>query len=99
MYAVIAVVTILLSTIISGCVYIIMLKNDINELQQINLINSKDLQEKDLAIDTYKKQISTYKNTTKNMEEKKQEYAKNINDIDKLKISNDKIEELRKSLQ
>ena len=33
------------------------------------------------------------------MEEKKQEYAKNINDIDKLKISNDKIEELRKSLQ
>ena len=99
MYAVIAVAIILLSTIISGCVYIIMLKNDINKLQQINLINSKDLQEKDLAIDTYKKQIYTYKNAIKNMEEKKQEYAKNINDIDKLKISNDKIEELRKSLQ
>ena len=80
------------------CVYVIHLKNDISELKQINLINRKELQEQNLAIETYQKQIATYQNTIKKLEEKRQEYVRDFDEIEKIKISNDKIEEFKKSL-
>ena len=97
-YTLICCIAVFVAILAVGCVYVISLKNDISDLRQVNLINSKDLQEKDLAIQTYKKQIFTYQNTIKRLEEKRQEYVKDFEEIDNLKISNDKIEEFRKSL-
>lgn len=85
---------------ITSCViYVMKLKNEINDLQQLNLIYNKVLQEKDLAMKIYKKQIFTYQNTIKQMERKKHEYTKNLNEIEKIKLSDDKLEEFKKSLQ
>ena len=97
-YTLIFCIVIFFVVLVVGCVYVIRLKNDINELRQVNLINSKNLQEKDLAIETYKKQIFTYQNTIKKLEEKRQEYVKDFEEIDNIKISNDKIAEFKKSI-
>ena len=97
-YTLICCIAVFAAILAVGCVYVISLKNDISDLKQVNLINSKNLQEKDLTIETYKKQIFTYQNTIKRLEEKRQEYVKDFDEIEKIKISNDKIEEFKKSL-
>ena len=61
---------------------------------------TKDIIEgkKDLAIETYKKQILTYQSTIQHLHKKQQEYVKDFEEIDHIKISNDKIAEFKKSL-
>ncbi|MBQ7552225.1 MAG: hypothetical protein IJT15_02125 [Rickettsiales bacterium] len=97
-YTLICCIAVFVAILAVGCVYVVSLKNDINELRQVNLINSKNLQEKDLTIETYKKQILTYQSTIQHLHKKQQEYVKDFDEIDHIKISNDKIEEFRKSL-
>ena len=97
-YTLIFCIVVFFAVLVIGCIYVVNLKNDINELRQVNLINSKDLQEKSLSIEIYQKQISTYQNTIKKLEEKRQEYVKDFEEIDHIKISNDKIEEFKTSL-
>ena len=97
-YTLIFCIVVFFAVLVIGCIYVVNLKNDINELRQVNLINSKNLQEKDLAIETYKKQILTYQSTIQHLHKKQQEYVKDFEEIDNIKISNDKIAEFKKSL-
>ena len=97
-YTLICCIAVFIVILAVGCMYVISLKNDISDLKQVNLINSKNLQEKDLAIETYKKQILTYQSTIQHLHKKQQEYVKDFEEIDNIKISNDKIAEFKKSL-
>ena len=47
-YTLIFCIVVFFAVLIIGCVYVISLKNDISDLKQVNLINSKKLQEKSL---------------------------------------------------
>ena len=79
-------------------VYVVSLKNQINELTQQNLIQSKTLQEQEQSLLVYQNQNTTLQKTITKLSKQKQQDIKELEEIDGMKIGDDKQKELVKSL-
>jgi len=86
-------------TLLVGSVtYVVSLKNQINNLTQQNLIQSKTLQEQEHSLQIYKKQNITLQKTISKLSQQKQQDIKQFADVDEVKIGEDKQTELLNSL-
>ena len=75
------------------------LKNQINNLTQQNLIQNKTLQEQEQSLLIYQRQNITLRKTITKLSQQKQQDIKELAEIDKVEIGENKQEELLNSLK
>lgn len=93
------IILLFIGLLVASVVYVVNLKNQINNLTQQNLIQSKTLQEQEQSLLIYQRQNITLRKTITKLSQQKQQDIKELAEIDKVEISENKQEELLNSLK
>lgn len=93
------IILLFIGLLVASVVYVVNLKNQINNLTQQNLIQSKILQEQEQSLLIYQRQNITLRKTITKLSQQKQQDIKELAEIDKIEISENKQEELFNSLK
>ena len=93
------IILLFIGLLVASVVYVVNLKNQINNLTQQNLIQNKTLQEQEQSLLIYQRQNITLRKTITKLSQQKQQDIKELAEIDKVEIGENKQEELLNSLK